>query len=141
MAAPAVLPATVTFPPGVTHLRSGQVARLLGVQPRRVAHWQTNGLITASVVTSGGHRRFTAADVQTFLREACPAAALEPRDIVSCRAWNDGRPVRIAVVTPTRRWGVYVRWQDVAAHQHAMDVLVARTLWVRCLSHGHARAA
>jgi len=44
-------------------------------------------------------------------------------------------------VTPTRRWGVYVRWQDVAAHQHAMDVLVARTLWVRCLSHGHARAA
>jgi len=139
--APVVLPAAIVWPPGVMYMRSGEVATLLGVKPRRVAQWQTDGLITASMITLGGHRRFTTKDVQAFLREARPAAALEPRDIVSCRAWNDGRPVRVAAVTHTRRWGVYVRWQDIAAHQHAMDVLVARTLWVRLLSHGHARAA
>ncbi|WP_326646585.1 MerR family transcriptional regulator [Streptosporangium sp. NBC_01755] len=138
MGAPAVLPATVSWPQGVTHLRSGGVAALLEVTPRRVARWQTLGLITASALTEGGHRRFTRADVEAFLREACFACRLGSGDIVSCPGWNDGRPVRVLRVTPTLRDGLYIRWQDVAVRAHAMDVPVGRTRLVRRLHQGAA---
>ncbi len=138
MGAPAVLPASVAWPQGVTHLRSGQVAALLGVRPRRVARWQTLGLITSSERTGGGHRRFTREDVEAFLREACLACRLDSGDIVSCPGWNDGRPVRVLRVTPIERDGLYVRWQDVAVRAHAMDVPVGRTRLVRRLHQGAA---
>ncbi|MGS2645946.1 MerR family transcriptional regulator [Streptosporangium sp. G12] len=133
MGAPAVLPATVAWPQGVTHLTSTGVASLLGVGSRRVRYWQTGGLITASTVTLGGHRRFTLPDVQAFLQQACLAQRLGPGDIVSCLAWNSGRPVRVLYVTPDTRGHVLVRWQDIAARAHAMDVMVGHSKLVRRL--------
>ncbi|MFC4898017.1 MerR family transcriptional regulator [Streptosporangium amethystogenes subsp. fukuiense] len=122
----------------MTHLRSGQVATLLRVSPRRVARWQTLGLLTASALTEGGHRRFTREDVEAFLREATLAARLGSGDIVSCPGWNNGRPVRVLRVTPTEWDGLYIRWQDVAVRAHAMDIKAGRTRLVRRLHQGAA---
>jgi len=138
MTALTVTPDALVFPDGVTHMRSGQVAKILNVGPRAVAHWERTGLLTASRRTTCGHRRFTAADVQAFLREVRTAIHLTPGDVVACSSWNDGRPVRLLHVTPGDRYGVLIRWQDIAAHAHAMDVLVGRNKLVRCLSHREA---
>ncbi|WP_326828731.1 MerR family transcriptional regulator [Streptosporangium sp. NBC_01810] len=138
MGAPAVLPAAVSWPQGVTHLRSGGVAALLEVTPRRVARWQTLGLITASALTEGGHRRFTREDVEAFLREAATTGRLTAGDIVSCPAWHDGGPVRVLDVTPSGRNRMHVRWQDVAAHGHAKVIATGRNRLVRRLHQGAA---
>ncbi|MER5420391.1 MerR family DNA-binding transcriptional regulator [Streptosporangium roseum] len=135
MTATAGLPATVAWPAGVTYLPSGKVAALLGVCPRAVAQYERDGLITASARTSGGHRRFALADVQEFLRQTRTAGRLTVGDIVSCRVWNDGRPVRILHVTSDGHRGVYVHWQDVSAHRYAMHELVGRSRLVRLLDH------
>ncbi|MFI6510035.1 hypothetical protein ACIBCT_20720 [Streptosporangium sp. NPDC050855] len=133
-----VLPNTVTWPQGAAHLPSSDVAALLGVQTRRVTGWQKLGLITASAVTGAGRYLFLADDVQAFLRETTFARYLHCRDIVACRAWNDGRPVRVLHATPVGRDGLYIRWQDVAVRAHAMDVLVGHNRLVRRL---HQEAA
>ena len=44
-------------------LTTAQAARLLGVDPATVRRWATEGKITA-VRTLGGHRRFTAAEIE-----------------------------------------------------------------------------
>lgn len=138
MGAPVVLPASVAWPHGVTHLTSGGVAALLGVQPRRVARWETLGLITASTLTGGGRRRFTRDDVEAFLREATLVCRLSARDIVTCLAWNDGRPVRVLHVATAQRGEMSVRWQDVAAHGHAVVITTGHNRLVRRL---HQEAA
>ncbi|MEV8635669.1 MerR family DNA-binding transcriptional regulator [Streptosporangium sp. NPDC051023] len=135
MGAPAVLPAMVVFPSGVTHLASGGVARLFGVLPRAVGQWERDGLLTASVRTGGGHRRFTQADLEAFIHETCPAGQLVAGDIVSRRGWNGGEPIRITAVILAPRWGVCLRWQDVAAHHHAVEVRAGRNKLVRRLHH------
>lgn len=49
-------------------LSSGDVARLLNVNPRTVARWTDEGL--PAFCTMGGHRRFLWADVKGWLVEA-----------------------------------------------------------------------
>lgn len=133
MGAVALLPHAVVWPQGVTHLSSGRVATLLGVAPRRVARWQTLGLITASEKTGGGHRRFTRDDVETFLRQATLVCRLRVRDIVSCLEWNHGQPVRVLHVATTHEGDVAVRWQDVSAHDPAVAVRTGHNRLVRRL--------
>lgn len=135
MGAPAVLPQLIVFPPGVTHMASGEVASLLRVRPRTVAQWERDGLLTASARTSGGHRRFTQTDVSAFVQQVCPAGELSAGDIVCRRDWNSGRPLRVTAVTLLPRWGVYLRWQDVAARQYAISLRVGRSKLVRRLAH------
>ncbi len=49
-------------------LRTGEVARRLGVPPRTVARWSRQGRL-ASVRTLGGHRRYPQAEVDGLLTE------------------------------------------------------------------------
>lgn len=49
--------------PDDEYLTTGEVARLLGVSPRTVARWASEGRI-AYVVTLGGHRRFARSVVE-----------------------------------------------------------------------------
>lgn len=44
---------------GGTYLTPGQAARILGVSPKTVNRWASNGRIPCAV-TLGGHRRFRA---------------------------------------------------------------------------------
>lgn len=44
------------------YLTPGQVARRLGVSPKTIYRWATDGRIPC-VVTLGGHRRFRVADI------------------------------------------------------------------------------
>lgn len=45
-----------------TYLTPGQVARLLGVSPKTIYRWATEGRLPC-VVTLGGHRRFRVEDI------------------------------------------------------------------------------
>jgi excisionase family DNA binding protein len=51
-----------------TWYTTGDVAKLLGVSDRTVVNWVRAGLLSA-FTTPGGHRRFRAPDVETFLEE------------------------------------------------------------------------
>ena len=44
-------------------LGPGEAGRLLGVSPKTVARWASQGLIPA-IVTLGGHRRFRRTDIE-----------------------------------------------------------------------------
>jgi len=52
-------------------LSPAQVAQMLGVSPITVRSWVTKGWLTARV-TPGGHRRFTRAAVEDFIRRRQP---------------------------------------------------------------------
>ncbi len=54
--------------PGVEYLTAGEVASILGVSPKTVNRWATDGRIPCAV-TLGGHRRFRA-DVIRAVAEA-----------------------------------------------------------------------
>ena len=45
-------------------LRVGQVAAMLDVHPNTVRRWTEQGLLNASRMGTGGHRRFDRADVE-----------------------------------------------------------------------------
>jgi excisionase family DNA binding protein len=45
-----------------TYLTPGQVARLLGVSPKTIYRWATDGRLPCAV-TLGGHRRFRFEDI------------------------------------------------------------------------------
>ena len=49
-------------------LTPGQVAELFNVNPKTVTRWARAGKITA-IRTLGGHRRFKAEEIQSFLTE------------------------------------------------------------------------
>jgi DNA-binding transcriptional MerR regulator len=138
MGALVVIPDRIAWPNGKTHLASGEVAALLGVQPSRVGHWRQLGLITASEKTHGGHARFTRDDVETFLREAVRVGNLTVGDIIACSDWYAGDPVRVLHIAVTHRGEVAVRWQDVSAHHHAVSVITGHNRLVRRL---HQEAA
>jgi excisionase family DNA binding protein len=61
-----------TAPP----LSPAQVARIFGVDPKTVTRWAATGKIK-SIRTPGGHRRYSDAEIQSFLNGAAdtPAAA------------------------------------------------------------------
>jgi DNA-binding transcriptional MerR regulator len=54
---------------------SGELARELGVSASAVRSWVRDGLITASVRTPGGHRRYDVDEVRQRLRELADEAA------------------------------------------------------------------
>lgn len=49
-------------------LRSSEVARLFGVNPKSVIRWADLGLLKA-IKTPGGQRRFLAEDVERFIED------------------------------------------------------------------------
>lgn len=68
------------------------------------------------------------------------AIDLHNRMLVSTPEWEDGQPVRILHTHPALE-GVAVRYQDVHAHHHAHDVVVAPGFHLDLISGGHGRAA
>jgi len=59
-------------------LSPAQVAQMLGVSPITVRSWVTKGWLTARI-TPGGHRRFTRAAVEDFIRRRQSAQGGEAR--------------------------------------------------------------
>jgi excisionase family DNA binding protein len=51
----------------LSFLRPGEVARALGVSVKTVANYADRGDLKA-VITKGGHRRFTVAEVRRYLQ-------------------------------------------------------------------------
>jgi excisionase family DNA binding protein len=54
--------------PDDTYLKPSEVARILHVSPKTVDRWANQGRIPC-IVTLGGHRRFTRADVAAVAEE------------------------------------------------------------------------
>jgi excisionase family DNA binding protein len=57
-----------------TWYTTGDVAKLLGVSDRTVVNWVRAGQLSA-FTTPGGHRRFRASDVETFLEQRMSGSA------------------------------------------------------------------
>ncbi|HEY5398760.1 MAG TPA: BldC family transcriptional regulator [Trebonia sp.] len=59
-------------------LTRGEVARLFRVDPKTVTKWAQAGKLR-TIRTLGGHRRFYASDIRTYLRNTKPAPAAKDR--------------------------------------------------------------
>ncbi len=65
--------------PGVEYLTAGEVASILGVSPKTVNRWATDGRIPCAV-TLGGHRRFRADVIRAVAESMGVEAAPAPDD-------------------------------------------------------------
>ncbi|MGH9280408.1 MAG: MerR family transcriptional regulator [Acidimicrobiales bacterium] len=65
--------------PADDYLKPSEVARILHVSPKTVDRWANEGRI-ACIVTLGGHRRFSRADVAAAAEEMRRRGRRDPSD-------------------------------------------------------------